>query len=66
MHSYTHRLLARSYKAKGMLDQAVKEISIALVLDRRHHSLIRECKEMYQAAGLSTAEWTFTPPDQDY
>jgi tetratricopeptide (TPR) repeat protein len=61
MHSYTHRLLARSYKSKGMLEQAVKQISIALVLDRRHHSVIREFKEIYQAAGLNTADWTFTP-----
>jgi len=61
MHSYTHRLLARSYKQKGMTNQAVREISIALVLDRRHHSLIREFKEICQAAGLSTADWTFTP-----
>lgn len=61
MHSYTHRLLARSYMSKGMQNQAVKEISIALVLDRRHHSLIREFKEMYEKAGLNTADWIFTP-----
>jgi len=61
MHSYSHRLLARSYKQKSMPNQALREITIALVLDRRHHSLIREFKEIYQAAGLNTADWTFTP-----
>jgi tetratricopeptide (TPR) repeat protein len=61
IYSYSHRLLARSYKNKGMLQEAVKEITIALVLDRRHHSLIREWKEIYQAAKLNAVDWTFTP-----
>ncbi len=61
MDSYTHRLLARTYKLKGARDSALKEITIALVLDRRHQSVIREWKEFYKDAGLSTAEWSFTP-----
>jgi tetratricopeptide (TPR) repeat protein len=61
MYAYSHRLLARSYKSKSMLDQAVREISIALVLDRRHHSVIKEFNEIRKAAGLSVQEWAFTP-----
>ena len=61
MSSYTHRLLARSFKSKGLINEAVWEVSIALVLDRKHHSVIREFKKMYQEAGLNTPDWIFTP-----
>jgi tetratricopeptide (TPR) repeat protein len=61
INEYSHRLLARSYRQKGMLKEAVREITIALVLDRRHQSVIKEWKEIYQAAKLNSTDWTFTP-----
>lgn len=56
-----HWFLADAYKEKGRLNDAVKEITIALVLNRNNPRIQKSFNMIYESKKLKTPEWAFTP-----
>src|SRR5690554_3322466 len=56
-----HWFLADAYKEKGELDNALDEITIAMILNRNNPRIEKSFKNIYALKKLETDDWTFTP-----
>lgn len=56
-----HWFLADIYKHQGKLDEAVEEITLAMVLNRNNPRIKASMAEIYNKSQLNAGTWTFHP-----
>lgn len=56
-----HWFLADCYLNKGMVDSAIRQITVANVLNRNNPRLKQSLKSIYKTAGKTYNEWCFIP-----
>ncbi|WP_010662285.1 tetratricopeptide repeat protein [Marinilabilia salmonicolor] len=59
-----HWFLADAYKEQGKMDEAVDEITIAMILNRNNPRIKESFNDIYRRKKLELSDWTFTPQMQ--